>query len=301
MEFREARSLAVLAKVESIAKTAEQMHLTPAAVHKQIKNLEREFGVCLYEKTGRAVHLTAAAHEIMPYVEELLAQYEGITAALSEWKGLRRGFVRIGANPATSSFMLPELLLQFRQNWPGVTAIVDVDSSANLLHRVANRSLEVAVGLWDSADLENVSSHARWSYELVPVIRSAGHEVTAEQLKTTPYIKLPRGLVLTTWADDYLAANDLHPAEVMVVNNAHTLLALIRSGLGFGVLPTWVVADEIRNQNIAVVELGGQRPTGQLELITPKTAFLPPAVKAFINLARRPWEGLAVCEGQVRK
>ncbi len=66
MELRELRSLVTLAENGSITRTAEKLNLSAAAIHKQLKILEDELGVRLYEKAGRQLRLTQAAEVILP-------------------------------------------------------------------------------------------------------------------------------------------------------------------------------------------------------------------------------------------
>lgn len=288
MEFREVRSLTVLGKLESIVKTAQEVNLTPAAVHKQIKNLENEFGVPLYEKTGRSVHLTQAAKVIMPYLDELLAQYEAITAALKEWKGLRRGFVRIGANPAISSFLVPALLHRFRETWPGITPILDVDISPVLAQRVASRSLDLAIGLWEDSERERLASQICWDFEVVFVTsaRPKKRALRIRDLSGQPMVRLPQGTVLSGWIERYVAEHEFRPSQALVVNNAHTIISLIRAGLGIGMLPMWAVANEVQNGSLHVIRVQEPPLMGCCDLVTAPSTYLPPAVMALIEVAR---------------
>lgn len=289
MEFREVRSLATLGKLESIAKTAQQMNLTPAAVHKQIKNLENEFGVRLYEKTGRSVHLTQAAHAIMPYLDDLVAQHEAIFSVLREWKGLKRGFLRIGANPAMSSFLTPRVLQRFRQKWPDVTPILDVNTSSALLDGIANRSLDLALGIWTDADLAGVTIRARWEYELV-LVAANRTDVPARakiaDLSRFPFVRLPEGTHLSNTIEAYLEGHGLEPSEALVVNNAHTIISMVRAGLGIAMLPIWAVASDLKAGALHVIRQQEPALLFHLDLITPRSRYLSPAAQAFIELAR---------------
>jgi DNA-binding transcriptional LysR family regulator len=230
----------------------------------------------------------------MPYLEELLAQCDAITAALTEWKGVQRGFVRIGANPAMSSFLLPSLLKSFRKKWPGVALMLDVDVSPNLSHRVASRSLDLAMGLWDDPSQGRVASRARWEYEVVAVTsgQDSANYTRLQDLSGQPFVRLPQGAVLAAWIDSYLNRYEVRPSQVMVVNNAQTMMSLICAGLGIGMLPMWAVAAEVRNGTLSVIRCEEPPLMGTLDLITAKSGYLPPPVKAFIDLAREEssWE-----------
>ncbi len=289
MEFREARSLAVLAQTESIAKTAKIVNLTPAAVHKQLKNLEAELGVRLYEKSGRSIHLTQAARVLLPHLEELLSTHDALNAAVTEWKGLRSGFIRIGVNPATSTVLLPSLLRDFRALWPRITVALDVDTGLALSNRVANRSLDLALGLWDDPGHSRVISRACWEYPIVPLaspdLGFAGTRL--RDLSSYVHIRLPaQGSILSGWIDAHLKRHDCRPSETLIANNAHTIAGLLCAGLGFGLLPLWTVAAEVEAGRLRVLPCSERPLAGTLDLIGVKSGYISPPVQAFIDLAR---------------
>ena len=305
MEFREARSLAVLAQTESLAKTAKIVNLTPAAVHKQLKNLEHELGVTLYEKSGRAIQLTQAATLLLPHLEELLASYEAINAAVTDWKGLRRGFIRIGVNPATSTILLPSLLRAYRELWPRVTVMLDIDGGVSLSNRVANRSLDLGLGLWDEPGQTRVVSRMRWEYEIVPIASPELHVESTQirDLSRHVHIRGPHNTTLATWIDAYLKRHGFQPNEAMVVNNSQTVSALVRAGLGFGFLPMWVVAAEIEAGQLQVIPCKERPLMGTLDLISTRSGYVSPPVNALIDLARAhdSWKRLQLSAHRVKK
>src|SRR5258708_3156695 len=114
MGLRELRSLATVADLGSITRTGEKLHLSPPAIHKQLRSLESELGVRLYDRVGRRLQLTQAAEVLLPYVRDLLADYDAAIDALNEWKGVKKGVVRIGTGPAMSSYILPAVRKEFR-------------------------------------------------------------------------------------------------------------------------------------------------------------------------------------------
>ena len=70
MELKELRSLVALSELGSISLAAGYLHLSPPAIHKQLKTLESELGVRLYEKAGRQLQLTQAAEVLLPYLKD---------------------------------------------------------------------------------------------------------------------------------------------------------------------------------------------------------------------------------------
>ena len=74
VELSELRTLVVLSELGKLSLAAEHLHLSPPAIHKQLKKLEEELGVPLYEKTGRRLQLTQPAEVLLSYLKDMLAQ-----------------------------------------------------------------------------------------------------------------------------------------------------------------------------------------------------------------------------------
>src|SRR5260370_7630515 len=90
MELRQLRSLVTISELGSISLAAEHLHLSPPAIHKQLKGLEIDLGVPLYEKIGRQLQLTQPAEVVLPYLKDILAQYDSALSALQEWNRSKR-------------------------------------------------------------------------------------------------------------------------------------------------------------------------------------------------------------------
>lgn len=95
MDFRALRSVVLVANSGSIKQVADETHVTGPAVHKQLKVLQEELSVRLYERRGRRLRLTPAAEILLPYFRDIVAQHNAAFAALEEWKGGRRAFCEL--------------------------------------------------------------------------------------------------------------------------------------------------------------------------------------------------------------
>lgn len=73
-ELNQLRCLLAVSESGSISLAVNHLHLSPPAIHKQLKSLESEVEIQLYEKVGRCLHLTQAAEVLLPYSKDILAQ-----------------------------------------------------------------------------------------------------------------------------------------------------------------------------------------------------------------------------------
>jgi len=289
MEFRELRSLVALAESNSLTLTAEKLHLSPGAIHRQLKTLEQELGVRLYEKVGGRLRLTQATELMLPYLKELMAQYDSALAALEEWRGMRRGLVRIGAGPTLSSYILPELLKRFRRIHPSVELTVETGNTPVLLEELGKGALDLA--LLVSSDLIEgpaFSIEASWEFELVLVShrRHSPSHCRVAQLKSQPFILFRKGSRLEEPIDRYFAAAGFQPRVIMRFDSAEAIKAMIRTGLGISMLPMWIVDEDLRNERLFLIRQEDPPLRSKIALVGRKSAFIPQTVRAFVAEAR---------------
>jgi LysR family transcriptional regulator, low CO2-responsive transcriptional regulator len=289
MELKELRSLVALADLGSITLVGERLHLSPAAIHKQLKVMEAELGVRLYEHVGRKLELTPASQMLMPFLRDLLAQYDSAISALDEWKGMKRGVVRIGAGPTISSYVLPVLLRRFRRACPQVELFVESGNTPVLMDGLRHGALDLALIV--SADLlegEDFHVEAHWDFELVLVShrRHAPRQCQLAELARFPFILFRQGSRMQEPIDRHFAAHEFHPRVIMRFDNAEAIKAMIRTGLGISILPVWTVDADIRQHRLQWIRMKERPVVSRLALVSRKARYVPAAVEAFIDGSR---------------
>jgi DNA-binding transcriptional LysR family regulator len=290
MELKELRSLVALSELGSITTTAGKLHLSPAAIHKQLKVLEDELGVRLYEKIGRRLQLTQAADLLLPYMKELLAQHDAALSALAEWKGMKRGVVRIGAGPAMSSYILPPLLKRFRRAYPAIDLFVQSGNTVFLLESLGKGSLDLAMLI--SSDLmegPGFQVDAHWDFEMVLVshLRNAPRHCRLADLRRFPFILYQKGSRMEEAIDRYFAGHGCRPRVTMTFDNAEAIKAMIQAGFGVSMLPLWIVDSDLRHRRLSLIRQQEPPLISRIALVSRKSSYVPQPIQAFINEAKR--------------
>ena len=287
MELRELRCLVALSELGSISMVAEQLHLSPPAIHKQLKILEEELGVRMYEKIGRRLQLTQPAEILLPYIKDMLAQYTSALSALEEWKGLRRGLVRIGTGPST--YILPAILKRFRRANPSVELLVETANTPVLLESLSRGSLDLALLVSpDLLEKQDFCVETSWNFELVLVShqRQTPKRVRLADLKGHRFILFRKGSRLEESVDRYFAANGFEPNVIMRFDNPDFIRAMVCSGLGASMLPMWVVAKDVADGRLHLIRQSEPPLLSKIALVRRKSTYLPQPVHAFIESAR---------------
>lgn len=305
MGLRELQSLLTLAEVGSITQTAARLNLTAAAIHKQLKVLESELGVQLYERQGRQLRLTQAAEVILPHVRRMLAEYEATLQALEEWKGLKRGLIRIGSGPTMSSYLLPSLIEDFRRAQPDVELFIQTGNTRQLIKQLSMGALDLAfVVFTEPFETIDLRIKAVWSFEIIVVSALPARldlPCRMAELEEFPFILYEEGSVFENLIDRYFRKTNLHPRVVMRFDNAEAIKAMVRTKLGVSMLPVWTVGEELKAKTLIHVQQRETPLTARIVMLTRDVSYLPPPVRSFVEMASRwQWKTLTLEKKPVR-
>lgn len=154
MELRQLQYFVTVAQHGSFTRAAQLLHLTQPGVSSQIRQLERELGHRLLDRSGRTVRLTPAGEAVLPHALAALASAAAARRTAQEFDGLRRGHVRLGMvagaafTPPSELGTFPGLattLAAFRQEHPGIDFSLTEDTTAGMLAALRDGRLDLAV------------------------------------------------------------------------------------------------------------------------------------------------------------
>src|SRR5438128_10025126 len=134
-----------VARHQSFTRAAEELYISQPAVSAHVRELERLYGVELFEQVGRRVRLTEAGRLLEEYANRLLALIEESRRALDELKGLERGRLEVGASTIPGAYFLPEALARFKDQHPGVSVDLRIADTRQVLGMLRRAEVEVGV------------------------------------------------------------------------------------------------------------------------------------------------------------
>ncbi|HEB79052.1 MAG TPA: LysR family transcriptional regulator, partial [Rhodospirillales bacterium] len=125
--LRQLKIFSAVAKHGSFTRAAEELHLTQPAVSMQVKQLEEQSGMALFEQFGKKIFLTEAGEEVRRYGRAVTQQLDEMESALNSLKGLESGRLRLSI-VATANYFAPKLLGAFCARYRGVNVSLDVNN-----------------------------------------------------------------------------------------------------------------------------------------------------------------------------
>jgi DNA-binding transcriptional LysR family regulator len=289
MEIRELRSLLTLAETGSIIEAAARLHLSPAAIHRQLKILGEELDVTLYERRGRQLRLTGAAETLLPMIRDLFVQYQSTLEAAKDWKGLRRGSLRIGTGPTFATYMLAELLERYRTRYPKVELFVETGQTAHLVDNLRRSALDVLFLVSLSEPAPELAVEMSWDFEVVlvtgPQLGLPGR-CSLRDLRDVPFILYRAGSIFENIIDSYFGRHHFQPYVTMRMDNAETIKSMVRSGFGVSMLPSWTLRDELERNTLRIIRQEEPRLSTRVCALRRSTGYVPQSVEKFLQMAR---------------
>jgi DNA-binding transcriptional LysR family regulator len=288
MELRQLEYFVAVAEEANFTRAAGRMHVAQPGVSAQVRQLERELGEALLDRSGRAVTLTEVGAAVLPYARAALAAVDGARQAVAELTGLVRGHVAVGVVVSCPVVDLPDLLADFHQAHPAVDVTLVEDNSDRLVVALGAGDLDVAVIALTEEDPPGLDLHVI-ADEPVTAAVAPGHElarhrtVPLAELKNWPLISLARGTGLRSCLDVACAAAGFRPRIAFEAGNPAALARLAARGLGVAILPD---SGARADPALHPLTITGPRLRGRMALAWRAGGPASPAARVFAGLAR---------------
>ncbi len=284
--FRQLRAFTQVARCGSFTEAGRALHLTQSATSALVRDLEKEIGLTLMDRTTRKVVLTAAGQEFCARAERILAD---TAHAITETRDLlhkRRGKVTVAASPLAATAHLPAAIAAFIKLYPNIRVEVHDMLTDGIVNQVRNSTADIGVGTFakSEAELELVTL---FEDRLGVVMPAASPLARKRRLRWVdiadePLIALTQQSVFRPLIDNARAATGRDvPANAYEVGFMSTAVAFVEAGLGISVLPERAAALS-RNDSICFKPLYEPVVTKASTLVTRAGRSLSPATEAFV-------------------
>ncbi|MEU3223862.1 LysR family transcriptional regulator [Streptomyces sp. NPDC006976] len=249
MEIRQLRHFMAVITHGSFTAAARAELIVQSALSTSVRNLERELGADLFERTGRRVVLTEAGRALIPSARTVLAGTDAARDAVAAVSGLATGRVRIGTIQTLTCVDLAAELAAFHRVWPGVQISLREATTPELVAGVRAGELDLAYLAPDNAALpEDITAFATWREDLV-LITAPGHRLATagraliRDLADEPFVDFRAGTGLETAVRRLAAHCGLERRITCDVTQIRLLVDLVRAGIGVAIVPRRIGED----------------------------------------------------------
>ncbi len=275
----------------SFSKAADSVGRTQPAVSIAIRRLEEEIGAPLFDRSQKTPVLTPAGLAIQDYAQRILALRDQARGAVAELRELKRGLVRVGANESTSLYLLPQVILSFREKHPDVKVEIYRHVSEHLPREVLARNVDFAVLAFEPEDRDLESFcvlRDELSLILNPEHPLAGRDaVTVEELGRESFLAhnvktASRNKVVEVFAEHHTPLN-----ITLELATVETIKRFVQLNVGLAFVPHMCVREELERGTLATVPVKGLSYTRRLYVTHRRNATHSHAAAAFLAVLRR--------------
>ncbi|MDH6592910.1 DNA-binding transcriptional LysR family regulator [Variovorax sp. TBS-050B] len=256
MELYQLKTFVAIAKEGSLTRAAERVFTSAPAVSAQLKALEDELGVKLFERTPRGMVLTPAGRSLREEAERTLDSAMRMRSAAEQIRGAAQGVVRFGTVVDPVALRLGDVLVKLAERHPQVTLQLRQGLSYETLAAVQHGELNCAYALSDDEEVDGLELRRLVPVELVvalpaPVSRPG---LTLEELTQMPWVGTPPSCILRTHLEKLFAGAGRPYRQGRTADNESAIRSMVASGMGAGLMRLDQAEQGRRNGELAIWE-----------------------------------------------
>jgi len=284
-------TLVVVARLKSITKAAEHLHLGQPAVSGQLKLLQDFVGEPLYHRKAHQIELTPAGEGLLQYALRMEKNLNQAINYVHNLKQVNAGCLRIVSTMTVASYYLPQLVVKLQTRNPGVQVSMETGNTAEIISKITDFDLGFVEGPVSKKELPSQYSVTPWQEDEIVLVIPEGHILAKQYPEIVPLDVLTKHQVI--WREPgsgarqaieraLLEAGIIAPVNIEVTG-VSAVKEAVRAGLGIG----FSSSQALRNEREGLVARKINSIEGlvwHLNIIAPKKVIQSRVCKAFIAL-----------------
>lgn len=249
MNIRDLKYILSVAELRHFGKAAERCFVSQPTLSGQIKKLEDELGVAIFERTNRSVEVTPVGEAILVHARQLMEQADVIEQLARAYQDPLAGPLRIGVIPTLSPYLMPLILLPLKQQYPQMRLVLSEEVTDTLMERLRNHEIDAALIATpvEEHDLVSMPLFQEPFWLALPSKHSLYNkdEITRKDLDKLDLLLLSEGHCLAKQAMDVCHIKERSQQGDMAdlrASSLETLLQLVSAGFGCTLVPALALA-----------------------------------------------------------
>lgn len=286
MELKQLQYFMAICEEHHFTRAAEKMGVSPPNISQQIRRLEEELGVLLFDRVGKTIVLTEAGAILHEHGAAVFGHLQQASDAIADLKQMQGGSLSIGVLPGDADHMFT-LLLSFHQTYPTIS--LSLLETMKVTEQVLDRSIDFGVTIGPVID-ERLTSIPLFHEEFSLAV-SMNDPLATEcfiplnKLNHMKMVMFPPDHQYRKLIDRFCMDKGFTLQPHMVTTTISSLLQMVQSGVGTCVLPRMLL-DNLHNSDIKVVHLRNPTPSQDICLIYRSDRYVGYAMRTFIKTLR---------------
>lgn len=280
------RGFYYVAKRGSVTLAASEMMRNQPTISHQIKCLENEFRVTLFDRSRGKMELTPEGKVFLEKAISLFEVIKEMKSEIGEGQLEPKGNVTIATTHAIIHYFLPSYIVGFRNQYPKVGFEIEGGGLQMILERLESAEADFGIANLDEVP-DTLAYYGLFETKLMLIAQKdtllfKGKRPTLKQISEVPFIFFPHSSTITPLIEKTFAESDLKLNVVLVLNNFEDVKEYVRLGMGVSILDDYTLNDE-DYEKMDVFPMGRFFSKRKYGLIIRKKRYLSPTVKGFIK------------------
>lgn len=283
------------ARLGSLTRAAEELHIAQPTASVQIKKLTETVGLPLFEQLGKRVYLTDAGQCLYAGCHDVFRAFSAIEEALNAMRAVESGHLRLAVS-STGKYFAPRMLGAFIQRYPGVDASLAIHNRKALIDRLANNEDDLYL-FASPLEREDVVTQALLPNPLVVFARddhplANARKIAFERIAAEPYLMREPGSGTRMLATKLFEQHGLAPRIRLELSTDEAIKEAILAGLGVAIMSRFTLGLEPEPSRLICLDVEGFPLENHWHFAYPVGKQLSATARAFMDFARLEAKGL---------
>ena len=282
------RLFAAVAEHQSFSRAAGALYISQPAVSKAVRELERQTGAALLDRSRSPLALTEAGEILYRHAQQIFRTEHAAEIALAHLRELEQGRLAIGASTTIGAYLLPPILGAFHRRYPKIQLFLDIGHTRDILERLQSSPLDIALveGPVEADGLEV----APWREDELVVIAASDSPLgraskpSLKRILAAPFVHRESGSGTRQIIDEALRAKGITLPVTLEAADTETVKHLVSAGLGLGMVSAAAIAQEVELGRLIVLDAPELRVRRWLSRVQAPIRPVSSALRAFLTL-----------------
>lgn len=291
------------ARLGSLTRAAEELHIAQPTASVQIKKLSETVGLPLFEQVGRRVYLTHAGQQLYAGCHDVFSALSAIEESLNSLRATESGHFRL-AVCSNGKYFAPRILGAFIGRYPGVETSLEIHNRKTLINRLANNEDDLYL-FASPLEREDVVTQALLPNPLVVFARDDhplvnARRISLERVAAEPFLMREPGSGTRLLAMKVFEQHGLRPKIRLELSDDEAIKEAILAGLGVAIMSRFTLGLEPEPSRLVCLDVDGFPLENHWHFAYPVGKQLSATARAFMDFARLEAKAL-VMQGNARQ
>ena len=292
--LRQLEIFVAISRLDSVSRASELLHLSQSATSTSLGELERQFGLQLFDRIGKSLSINESGKKLLPKAIELLDRAKEIESELSGLAGL--GEMHIGATLTIGNYLTNLLVAKFLKTYPGSNIKLQVQNTKTIIQKIINNELDLGMieGDCDHPDLEVKP----WIADELAIFSAPDHplakekNISIDKLYKQAWVLREKGSGTRETFDRVFGKNQKNMTIRLELEHTEAIKRAVESGIGIGCISRLALKDEFKRGNLVALDVKSIKLDRYFYFLWHKSKYQANGIKQFLIMCNDMTAGL---------